>query len=57
MGAPFDTLDLRRDEPPILDIVVAPRKVTVYAVLESEAGQTLWSSTDTGRTWTEVTAR
>jgi hypothetical protein len=57
MGALFDTLDLTREEPPILDIAVAPRKVTVYAVHDSPEGQTLWASTDIGHTWTEVTAR
>jgi hypothetical protein len=57
MGAPFDTLDLRREYPPVLDIVAAPGKVTVYAVHDSPGGHTLWSSTDAGRTWTEVTAR
>lgn len=57
MGAPFDGLDLRRDISPILDIVVSPRRVTVYAVHDALAGRTLWSSTDAGRTWTEVAAR
>ncbi|MDP2774085.1 MAG: sialidase family protein [Nocardioides sp.] len=57
MGAPFDTLDLRRDSSPILDVVAAPGKVTVYAVHDAPTGRTLWSSTDAGRTWTEVPAR
>lgn len=57
LGAPFDTLDLRRDSSPILDVAVAPRRVTVYAVHDAPAGRTLWSSRDAGRTWTEVAAR
>lgn len=57
MGAPFDTLDLRRVYPPVLDIVAAPRKVTVYAVTSAPSQVALWSSTDAGHTWTQLAAR
>lgn len=57
MGPPFDSLDPRTAYPPVLDILAAPRKVTVYAVDDSRRGHTLWSSTDAGHTWTELAAR